>query len=393
MTQFIKGMRDKLGKYVDETLAFTVEMSVDGNLVCDACCFCVDEHGKLVNEESMIFYNQVETPGKEIRYSQLGDKINFDIQLENLPSEIQKLVFTFSIDGEGKVEDARQFSLCVKQNDVACIVVEANQQDFIKGKSVILAEIYRKNGWKFANVSGGFAGNLEQLVEFFGAQASYESEIPEQEAGCIESDFVEVKPEEMANEFEDEDYDRDESEAEDYAEDADEESEVNDFEDEDYGDEESEDSEDENYDDSDDYSEEDDYDESDDDSEDDDYDESDDDSEEAYDDDEESDEEDYDEEDYDDEDYDDEEYDEEDYDDFMEVEPTEIEPEKAGKLTMKKIKVNEKCSGCGFCVVNCPYLEENNEGNAQPVLGKMIAESDLAAMEKLVQECPQCSAQ
>ncbi|MEG1958098.1 MAG: ferredoxin [Lachnospiraceae bacterium] len=56
---------------------------------------------------------------------------------------------------------------------------------------------------------------------------------------------------------------------------------------------------------------------------------------------------------------------------------------------MKQIKVNEKCNGCGLCIVNSPYLQENDEGNAQPVPGKTIKDIDLKEVEKVVEECPE----
>ena len=56
---------------------------------------------------------------------------------------------------------------------------------------------------------------------------------------------------------------------------------------------------------------------------------------------------------------------------------------------MKQIKVSSKCSGCGLCIVNSPYLQENDEGYAQPVPGKAIKDADLIAVTKVVNECPE----
>jgi len=56
---------------------------------------------------------------------------------------------------------------------------------------------------------------------------------------------------------------------------------------------------------------------------------------------------------------------------------------------VKQIKVNEKCSGCGLCIVSCPYLQENADGNAEFIVGKSIASSDLDTVKKVISECPQ----
>ncbi|RUL51928.1 ferredoxin [Lysinibacillus antri] len=60
---------------------------------------------------------------------------------------------------------------------------------------------------------------------------------------------------------------------------------------------------------------------------------------------------------------------------------------------MKQIHVNEKCSGCGLCIVNSPYLQENAEGNAEPVAGMAIQEKDMDSVMKVVGECPESALQ
>lgn len=59
-----------------------------------------------------------------------------------------------------------------------------------------------------------------------------------------------------------------------------------------------------------------------------------------------------------------------------------------GVLFMKQISVNINCSGCGLCIVNCHYLQENSEGNAEPVIGKAIQDKDIENVKKVIAECP-----
>lgn len=56
---------------------------------------------------------------------------------------------------------------------------------------------------------------------------------------------------------------------------------------------------------------------------------------------------------------------------------------------MKQIKVNEKCNGCGLCIMSCSYLQENADGNAQPIQGKAVKEADLNEVMKTVNSCPE----
>lgn len=60
---------------------------------------------------------------------------------------------------------------------------------------------------------------------------------------------------------------------------------------------------------------------------------------------------------------------------------------------MKQISVNENCSGCGLCIVNCQYLQENAEGNAEPVPGKSVQDKDMDDVKKIINECPESALQ
>ena len=166
--QFVKGMRDKLEKYIDVTRPFVVEIKISGNAIYDCCCFGVDVSGKLSNEEYMIFYNQVTSPKNEINLRQNGDVSCFDINLNNIPNEITKLVFTISIDGSGTMAEINSFSLCVKQDGKECITVINTKRDFAKEKAIISAEIYKKSEWRIAAISNGFNGGLDLLLSHFG---------------------------------------------------------------------------------------------------------------------------------------------------------------------------------------------------------------------------------
>ncbi len=55
---------------------------------------------------------------------------------------------------------------------------------------------------------------------------------------------------------------------------------------------------------------------------------------------------------------------------------------------MKQIIINEKCNGCGMCVVKCPkYFEENDDGNTQVIKGVLSDETD-KALNEVIAQCP-----
>lgn len=166
--QFIKGMRDKIQKYIDESKPFVVEMDISGNSEYDCCCFGVDETGKLSNEDYMIFYNQTCSPNNSIKFSRVGLKTIFEIDLTKIPSDIAKLVFTVSIDGNGTMAEMNNFCLSIKQNGADCITAVCNKTDFSKEKAIISVEVYQKSGWRVAAVLNGFNGGLSSLLTYFG---------------------------------------------------------------------------------------------------------------------------------------------------------------------------------------------------------------------------------
>lgn len=56
---------------------------------------------------------------------------------------------------------------------------------------------------------------------------------------------------------------------------------------------------------------------------------------------------------------------------------------------MKQIDVSKECNGCGLCVMNCSFLKENDEGNAEFIKGMSISENDIKNVEQVISDCPQ----
>ena len=111
-----RGTRDKLDKYVDLNQNVEVLMNVAGSSVYDYSCFGVDEAGKLSDDRYMVFYNQVQSPNGEVVYSADGQGAKFVLKLAQLPTSINKLVFTVSIDGNGTMGDITSHVVSIGQN-------------------------------------------------------------------------------------------------------------------------------------------------------------------------------------------------------------------------------------------------------------------------------------
>lgn len=118
----------------------------------------------------MIFYNQTRSPQQEITYSASGNTANFTVNLNKLPDTIQKLVFTVSIDGTGTMGMITSHHLYIKQNTQNAVAMSLSGQDFHQEKAIVLIEIYRKDGWRFAAIANGFNGGLGDLLRAYGGE-------------------------------------------------------------------------------------------------------------------------------------------------------------------------------------------------------------------------------
>ena len=165
-----RGFRDKIEKYADPNREISVEMSVNGSAVYDYCCFGVDAAGKLSDDRYMVFYNQTQSPGKEISFSADGSGAKFDVNLNKLPSTINKLVFTVSIDGNGTMGNIVSHTLNIKQKRQIVADMTLTGKDFHTEKAIIAIEIYKKDVWRFAAVASGFNGGLGDLLRAYGGE-------------------------------------------------------------------------------------------------------------------------------------------------------------------------------------------------------------------------------
>lgn len=166
-----RGMRDKIGKYVSIDQKFEVCMHVDGKDEYDYSCFGVDDKEKLSDDRYMIFYNQEKSPKGEITYSSDGSIARFLVNLSELPTSINKLVFTTSVDGSGTMGSIQAYTVTIHQNNQTLISLKLNGTDFKTEKAIISIELYRKQGeWRFHAVARGFNGGLGDLLRFFGGE-------------------------------------------------------------------------------------------------------------------------------------------------------------------------------------------------------------------------------
>lgn len=172
--QMERGFRGKLGDHLDVSLPIQIRLTVIGGAVYDSCCFGVDASGKMSDDRYMIFYNQTGSPAQEITYSVQEQASVYDVKLTALPDKIEKLVFTASIDGDGRMGEIRSHTIQVIQNGNTVMEVSLTGQDFKDEKAIIGLELYKKDVWRIAVVARGFDGGLEELLKMYGGELASE---------------------------------------------------------------------------------------------------------------------------------------------------------------------------------------------------------------------------
>lgn len=148
----------------------------------DASAFMVGADGKCKNESGFIFYGNKEGVGVTHTGDNLtgageGDDEQILVDLNTVPTEIEKIAFTVTIyDAEtrnqnfGMVENSyiRVFD---SVSGTELIRYDLGE-DFSIETAIVVGELYRHNGeWKFNAVGSGFSGGLSALCGNFGINA------------------------------------------------------------------------------------------------------------------------------------------------------------------------------------------------------------------------------
>lgn len=167
MTALIKGQRYRIpAASVAQPLHVGMSHRMTGDHVLDVCCFGVDRNGRLPDRRHFLYHNRREgLPDDGI------DAEKFILTLTELPEAIQRLVFTVSIAGPGTMCQLAKGHLRLMADGTELAHYAFTGGDFLTEKALVVAELYRHEGWKFVAVGQGFVGGLPALLEHFGAEA------------------------------------------------------------------------------------------------------------------------------------------------------------------------------------------------------------------------------
>jgi tellurite resistance protein TerA len=142
------------------TVSLTIEIT---GASADTTALQLYTDGKVRGDGDMCFFNQKTIGGGAVSLSTSGARSTFDVDLSKVGAEVEKIVFTATLEGGnfGAVVGVK-----VKSSEGHDVVIETAGRS---EAALILAEIYKRNGqWKLRNVSQGFNGGLEALATHFG---------------------------------------------------------------------------------------------------------------------------------------------------------------------------------------------------------------------------------
>lgn len=183
-----KGGRVSLSKEAPGLKSIKVGLGWDSNssdsgaqFDLDASAFLVGTDEKVISDAHFIFYNNATSPCKGVVHTGdnrtgegEGDDESLEINLDGIAPEVNKIVFTVTIDEAitrkqnfGQVNNS--FIRIVNQSDNKELAKYELDEDYSSETAINFGELYRKNGnWNFKAVGTGFNEGLEGFCKMYG---------------------------------------------------------------------------------------------------------------------------------------------------------------------------------------------------------------------------------
>ncbi|MFK4098649.1 TerD family protein [Streptomyces sp. NPDC019531] len=178
--EFQRGHKAKISDLTAGTdLYVGVQISAPG-LTFDISCFGLDADERLSDDRYFIFFNQPKSPEDSVQLlgAQSGDTESFRVTLDQIPSQIQKLSFTATIDGDGQMSQIAPGYLRIVAGGEEVARYSFDGSEFSTERAVMVGDLYLKDVWRFAAVGQGFDGGLDALLKNFGGEVAEEEPEP-----------------------------------------------------------------------------------------------------------------------------------------------------------------------------------------------------------------------
>lgn len=166
-------------------LGWDINESDESNFDLDASAFMLSSNGKCPTDGEFIFYGNLEHDSGAVKHlgddrtgGNDGDDEQIIVNLEEVPSSIEKVVFTATIYDAIK---RRQNFGQVSNAYIRLVDTDTNEEivrydlgeDFSIETAVVVGELYKHNGaWKFNAVGMGYQGGLAALCNRYGIEVA-----------------------------------------------------------------------------------------------------------------------------------------------------------------------------------------------------------------------------
>lgn len=181
-TTLIKGQKIDVTKSFPGLSKVLVGLSWNGGsgLDLDASAFLLGSGGKVNREDDFIFYSNPRSQNGSVSYQNgSGESRQFEIDLANVPANVEKIAFTLTIHEA----IARKHTFSQASNLYLRIVNPLNNFEIISfpldsftvENAIVAGELYRHQGqWKFNAIGSGFQDGLSALCGNFGVDVAEE---------------------------------------------------------------------------------------------------------------------------------------------------------------------------------------------------------------------------
>ncbi|WP_218689509.1 TerD family protein [Psychrobacter sp. BF1] len=176
MLNLITGQK---AKFTDAAIAqqFTLVVELTTSMATDVACFGLNAEQQLANDDYMTFYNQPKTPCGTVSWQADNQQQRFNIDLTKLPSSIDYLVLTATIDGQATMRELGASTVKLEQAGQVLASYTFDGSGFDNQRAVMLLQVYRKSGiWRINAIGQGFNGGLSALVTHFGGEVAEDDE-------------------------------------------------------------------------------------------------------------------------------------------------------------------------------------------------------------------------
>ncbi|WP_263165785.1 TerD family protein [Streptomyces sp. SCSIO ZS0520] len=184
--EFQRGHKAKISDLTAGTDLYVGVQIAGPGLTFDISCFGLDAAEQLSDDRYFVFFNQPKSPEESLQLlgAQAGDTESFRVTLDKIPSHIQKLSFTATLDGAGQMSQVAPGYLRIVAGGEEVARYSFSGTEFSTERAVILGDIYLKDVWRFAAVGQGFDGGLDALLRNFGGEVAEEEPAPAPSGGA-----------------------------------------------------------------------------------------------------------------------------------------------------------------------------------------------------------------